>query len=169
MIVLPETSFPLVLNHAHNLNDLLKDLSYEISIIAGSLYEKNGLLYNSTYFYEKGKLEIAHKVVLVPFGEAVPMPEKIRNIINNIFYDGAKDYETAEKPTTFTIKGVRFRNAICYEGTTDAIYNNLDTSYVIVLSNNAWFTPSIQPTLQNLLLKYYQNKYNFYYMNVTNY
>ena len=30
---------------------------------------------------------------------------------------------------------------------------------MIVLSNNGWFTPSIEPTLQRLLLQYYSKKY----------
>lgn len=169
LIILPETAFPLVLNRTENLKVLLLTLSKEISIVTGSLYAKNGLYYNSTYYFENGDMEVAHKVVLVPFGEAVPMPEKIRNLINDIFYNGAQDYETAKEPTSFNIKGTKFRNAICYEATTDAIYKNLDTPYVIVISNNAWFTPSIQPTLQKLLLKYYRNKYNLYHFNVSNY
>lgn len=168
LIIMPETAFPLVLNKTHGLETKLLELSYEISIVTGSLYEKDGLYYNSTYLYQKGKVEVAHKVVLVPFGEAIPLPEKIRNFINDIFYNGAKDYETAKEPSTFTIKGVKFRNAICYEATTDDVYKNLDTPYVIVTSNNAWFAPSIQPTLQNLLMKYYKNKYNLHYFNVTN-
>ena len=168
LIIMPETAFPLILNHNEVVNLKLLELSYEISIVTGSLYEKDGLYYNSTYLYQNGEVEVAHKVVLVPFGEAVPLPEKIRNLINDIFYNGAKDYVTAKNPTTFTIKGVKFRNAICYEATTDEIYKNLDTSYVIVISNNAWFTPSIQPTLQKLLLKYYKKKYNLHYFSVTN-
>ncbi|MGB5867155.1 MAG: apolipoprotein N-acyltransferase [Arcobacteraceae bacterium] len=168
LIVLPETAFPLVLNKTASVNEELLKLSYHISIVTGSLYKKDGLYYNSTYFYENGKRKVAHKVVLVPFGEAVPLPEKIRNLINDLFYDGAKDYETAKEPTTFTIKGIKFRNAICYEITTDDIYQNLDTSYIIATSNNAWFSPSIQTNLQNLLMKYYQNKYKVYYINVTN-
>jgi apolipoprotein N-acyltransferase len=168
LIVLPETAFPLVLNRNNTINDILLELSYEISIVTGSLYEKDGLYYNSTYFYENGKREVAHKVVLVPFGEAVPMPEKIRNFINDIFYNGAKDYETAKEPTTFNIQGVKFRNAICYEITTDEIYKNLDTPYIIGTSNNAWFTPSTEPTLQKLLMKYYEKKYNLYYIDVSN-
>ena len=168
LIIMPETAFPLVLNKTHGINTKLLELSYDISIITGSLYQKDGLYYNSTYLYQKGRVEVAHKVVLVPFGEAIPLPEKIRNFINDIFYNGAKDYETAKEPTTFNVKGVKFRNAICYEATTDAVYKSLDTSYVIVTSNNAWFTPSIQPTLQLLLMKYYQKKYNLHYFNVTN-
>ncbi|MFX4155788.1 apolipoprotein N-acyltransferase, partial [Aliarcobacter butzleri] len=42
----------------------------------------------------------------------------------------------------------------------DTIYENLgDTRYIIMTSNNAWYTPSIEPTLQDLLLKYYSKKY----------
>ncbi|PIF03724.1 MAG: apolipoprotein N-acyltransferase [Arcobacter sp.] len=169
LIILPETAFPLLLNRTKDINNRLLELSYKISIVTGSLYEKDGLYYNSTYFYENGKVKVAHKVVLVPFGEAVPFPEKIRNLINDLFYNGAKDYETAKKPTTFIIQGIKFRSAICYEATTDDIYEDLDTPYIIAISNNAWFTPSIQPTLQKMLMKYYKKKYNLYYLNVTNY
>jgi apolipoprotein N-acyltransferase len=168
LIILPETAFPLVLNKNNNLNQKLLKLSFNISIVFGSLYEKDGLYYNSTYFYDKGNLELAHKVVLVPFGEAVPMPEQIRNFINNIFYNGAEDYETAKAATTFTIKNIKFRNAICYEITRDEIYQNLDTPYIIAISNNAWFTPSIEPTLQKLLMQYYAKKYKVKYFHVTN-
>jgi len=30
---------------------------------------------------------------------------------------------------------------------------------MILLSNNGWFTPSTEPTLQKLLLQYYSKKY----------
>lgn len=168
LIIFPETSYPLVLNNEENIMGFLLEKSNKISIILGSLYEKDGLYYNSTYFFEKGVMQVAHKVVLVPFGEAVPLPEKIRDFINDLFYNGAKDYETAKEPTTFNIKGTKFRNAICYEATTDKIYESLDTKYVIATSNNAWFTPSIQPTLQKLLLKYYSKKYDLTIYSVTN-
>ena len=168
LIIFPESSFPIVLNHQKNVEQELLRYSNNISIVLGALYEKDGLLYNSSYLFQDGVVKVAHKVVLVPFGEAVPLPEKLRDIINDTFYNGAKDYETAKEATTFDIKGVKFRNAICYEATTDEIYKNLDTPYVIAISNNAWFTPSHQPTLQKLLMKYYANKYNLYFYNVTN-
>jgi len=168
LIIFPETSFPIVLNHQKKIEEKLLKYSKNISIVLGALYEKDKLLYNSSYLFQDGIITVANKVVLVPFGEAVPLPEVLRDIINNTFYNGAKDYETAEKPTTFNIKDIKFRNAICYEATTDEIYKNLDTSYVIAISNNAWFTPSIQPTLQDLLIKYYSSKYNLYIYSVTN-
>ena len=168
LIIFPETSFPLVLNHQKYIEEELLKYSHDISIVLGALYEKDGLIYNSSYLFQDGKINIANKVVLVPFGEAVPLPQKIRDIINDTFYNGAKDYQTAKEPTTFNIKGTKFRNAICYEATTNEIYKNLDTSYVIAISNNAWFTPSHQPVLQKLLMKYYANKYNLYIYSVTN-
>ena len=168
LIILPETAFPLVLNHQKNIQNQLLEKSKEIAIVTGALYEKNNQLYNSTYLFQNNTIQVAHKVVLVPFGEAVPLPEKLRDWINNAFYDGAQDYRTAKEATTFKIKGFKFRNAICYEATTDTIYKNLDTPYVIAISNNAWFTPSHQPTLQKLLLKYYEKKYNLKILNITN-
>ncbi len=168
LIILPETAFPLVLNKEVSLSKKLLLYSKNISIITGSLYYEDKEFYNSTYLFQDNILQIAHKVVLVPFGEAVPLPEKIRDFINNTFYNGAKDYNIASNPTTFNIKGVKFRNAICYEATTDNIYDDLNTNYVIAISNNAWFTPSIQPTLQKLLMKYYSRKYNLLIYNVNN-
>jgi len=168
LIVLPETAFPLILNDHELLTEKLQKYSLNITILTGSLYQKENLLYNSTYLFDKGKFEIANKVVLVPFGEAVPFPEKIRNLINDMFYDGAGDYQVAVKPTTFTIKDEKFRNAICYEATTDKIFENLDTNYMIAISNNAWFTPSIEPTLQKLLMKYFRKKYNVYIYSISN-
>jgi len=159
LIVFPETAFPLVLNKVDQLLDILKDRSAKISILLGALHKKDGMYHNSTFLFQDKKIQIAHKVVLVPFGEAVPLPEVLRDMINNLFYKGAKDYDTAKYPTTFNIKGIKFRSSICYESTTDKIYENLDTKYTIAISNNRWFTPSIEPTLQKLLQKYYTNKY----------
>ncbi len=168
LIIFPETSFPLVLNKNQYIKDMLLERSKDIAIIAGALNQKEGLLYNSSYLFNKGKMEIANKVVLVPFGEAVPLPEKLRDIINDTFFNGAKDYEVAKNPTTFEINGTKFRNAICYEATTDEIFKDLDTSYMIAISNNAWFTPSHQPSLQRLLLKYYAKKYGVKIFSVNN-
>ena len=168
VVILPETVFPFDINSAKNIKDILQELSKEITIITGALSSKDGIYYNSTYMFEDTKITIANKVELVPFGERVTAPKIIRDFINKVFFNGAKDYEVAKNPTTFNIKGSKFRNAICYEATTDSIYQNLDTKYIIASSNNAWFTPSIEPTLQKLLLKYYAKKYNVLIYHSTN-
>jgi apolipoprotein N-acyltransferase len=103
-------------------------------------------------------MKIAHKVVLVPIGEKVPLPQFLTDIINDIFYDGAIDYSVAKQVTDYKIQNQTVRNAICFEATTDIIYED-NPKYVIANSNNAWFTPSIQPILQKMLLQYYSNRY----------
>ena len=157
LVVLPESVFPLFMNKNQLLLDKVLELSQGINIIAGSLVSENSQHYNVTYLFSHGKFQIAKKLVLVPFGEYIPLPKFAQKIINDTFFSGASDFITADKPTDFIIDGVKFRNAICYEATCQEIYEG-EVSYVIAISNNAWFAPSIEPTLQNLLLKYYARK-----------
>jgi len=135
----------------------LTNLSTKITIVAGSLQRLDGNNYNVTYIFSDGKYQVAKKLVLVPFGEYIPLPKFAQKIINDTFFAGASDFKTADKPTDYTIKGTKFRNAICYEATCKEIYEG-DVNFVIATSNNAWFTPSIEPTIQNLLMRYYARK-----------
>ena len=169
LVVLPETAFTTVINRNVMLLEKLKELSYKIDIITGGLYVEDNQIYNASYHFSKGEVAIAKKVVLVPFGEEIPFPKFFVDLINKLFYNGAQDYSKASAPTDFMIKGEKFRNAICYEATTDKIFENIgDTKYMIVISNNAWFIPSIEPTLQHLLLKYYSRKYDMNIFHVVN-
>ncbi len=156
-IVFPESVFPLYMNYNPSIIQRLKQLSYKITIIAGALLRENNQSYNVTYIFEDGKQTIAKKLVLVPFGEYIPLPKFAQKIINETFFSGNSDFKTAQHPTDFTIKGVKFRNAICYEATCQEIYEG-DVKYLIATSNNAWFAPSIEPTLQRLLMRYYARK-----------
>lgn len=168
LVILPETAFPFVLEYETNILETLKEQSKYIDIIAGSLSIQDNHYLNSTYHFSKSKYTIANKVQLVPFGEATPLPKFLVDFINKTFFNGASDYQEASNPTTFDVNGIKFRNAICYEATGDKVYKNLDTNYVVAISNNAWFTPSIEPTLQKLLLKYYAYKYNLYIIHSVN-
>ena len=160
LVILPETAFPVLLNKEDYLRHKLEEKSKHIEIVAGALFLENRQYYNATYHFMDGSFEIAKKIVLVPFGEEIPLPKFFVDLINDTFFNGAEDYKKADKPTDFIIKNIKFRNAICYEATSEEIYQNLnDVKYVIATSNNAWFTPSIEPTLQKLLLKYYAKKY----------
>ena len=161
LIILPETAFPVLLNKEIFLSSKLKEKSKDIDIIAGALYLENNQYYNATYHFTQGQIEIAKKIVLVPFGEEIPLPKFFVDLINDTFFNGAQDYKKADKPTDFIINNIKFRNAICYEATSEEIYQNLNgVKYVIATSNNAWFTPSVEPTLQKLLLKYFAKKYD---------
>ncbi|MDD2357456.1 MAG: apolipoprotein N-acyltransferase [Thiovulaceae bacterium] len=157
-VVLPESAFPMFLNESPMLLEYLSEKSKQIPIITGALINEDGKHYNVTYHFENGKYTIAKKIVLVPFGEYVPLPKFMQKWVSDTFFGGASDFSIASSPTDFIIKGVKFRNAICFEATTDELYQNAP-HYMIATSNNGWFLPSIEPTLQNLLLKYYSQKY----------
>lgn len=159
LIILPETAFSVILNKENYLLQSLIAKGQKTAIIAGGLYTDGTNLYNSTYFFRDGTYSVAHKTVLVPFGEAVPLPALLRDIINGAFFGGAQDYETAKRPTDFSIKREKFRNAICYEATKDELFVG-NPKQMIAISNMAWFSPSSFVSLQNLLLKYYSKKYN---------
>jgi apolipoprotein N-acyltransferase len=167
LVVLPEAVFAFALNLDKELMGILKRLSLDIDIVTGGMYYDGQNFNNSTYFFSQENVQIANKVVLVPFGEAIPLPKFFVDLINNIFFNGAPDFVPAKNPTDFVIQGVKFRNAICYEATKDEIYED-NPPFVIAISNNAWFTPSTQPTMQKLLMKYYAKKHNSVIYSVAN-
>jgi apolipoprotein N-acyltransferase len=158
MVILNESVFPMFLNTDINLTKQLQELSKDIVIVAGALYSDGKNAYNSTYYFDKGKVYIANKVILVPFGEEIPLPKFMAKWINKIFYNGAEDYHTAKKPIDLKLSTGTFRNAICYEATREELFEG-NPKQMIAISNNAWFTPSIEPTLQKLLMEYFSKKY----------
>ena len=163
LIVLPESVFPIFLKHTPPLLNALREKSKQISIVTGALYWENKTPHNSTYIFTQGKVQIANKVLLVPFGESNPLPNFLSKWVNKVFYDNAVDYKASKTISDYQIDKNIYRNAICFEATSEKLYSkDKNGSYpknMIVLSNNGWFTPSIEPTLQRLLLQYYSQKY----------
>ncbi|MCK9492502.1 MAG: apolipoprotein N-acyltransferase [Sulfurimonas sp.] len=168
IVVFPESVFPLYMNNNQLLIDRLLIYSKDISIIVGTLYREDNHNYNVSYFFEDGQFEVAKKLVLVPFGEYIPLPKFAQDYINEMFFAGEADFKTAKEPTDFNIKGVKFRNAICYEATCSELYEG-EVRFMIAISNNAWFEPSIEPTIQNLLMRYYARKNNTIIYHSANY
>lgn len=157
VIIFPESVFPLYMNKNQTLINQLLILSKDITIVAGSLFRDKDRSYNVTYMFQNGEYKMAKKLILVPFGEYIPLPKFAQKFINDMFFAGQADFLTAKEPTDFIIKGVKFRNAICYEATCQEIYEG-EVDFVIATSNNAWFAPSIEPTIQKLLMRYYARK-----------
>jgi len=158
MTVLPESAFPYYLNRDKDMMEKLLELSKDSLIFAGSLFDEDGISYNSAFIFKDGNYTVAKKTVLVPFGESVPLPSPLDRWVNDMFFGGASDFIEASLPTDFEYMGDMFRAAICYEATHEKIYENAPP-FIVAISNNAWFTPSIEPTLQKLLLKHYAKKY----------
>jgi apolipoprotein N-acyltransferase len=166
-IILPESAFPLFLNHDIELMRTLMELSRDITIVTGALYAQNGKSYNSTYLFQYGNVRIMHKVILVPFGEEIPLPEWLGHWINDIFFNGASDYATAGEPSDFKMLKDTWRNAICYEATCDRLFEG-NPKYMVAISNNAWFIPSIESTLQHLLLQLQADRHGTTIFHATN-
>lgn len=154
LIILPESAFAMILNRHKKLVLELKSLSEKIHIITGGLTYENGSFYNSTYVFSEGKMQIFHKLILVPFGEVIPAPKFVRDFINDIFYDGAEDFGVAENVSDYEINGVKIRNAICFEASRDELFED-SPEFMIAISNNGWFMPSSEALFQNSLLKMY--------------
>lgn len=157
VVILPESVFPLYMNKNPQILDSLLQYSYDISIVTGALMYEDDQNYNVTYMLQNGSYQVAKKMVLVPFGEYIPLPNFAKKFINDNFFAGASDFTGADKPTDFLIKGVKFRNAVCYEATCQELYAG-KVDFMVAISNNAWFAPSIEPTLQKLLMRYYARK-----------
>lgn len=158
IVVLPESAFPLFLDHSEILLSVLKQKSYQIAIVTGALGSSDNKLYNSTYLFDKGEVKRLDKLILVPFGEEIPLPNFIKDLINRLFFDSAIDYSHASSVSDYEIDGIKIRNAICYEATRDELFIN-EPKFMIAITNNAWFTPSTQPNLQSKLLKLKAYKY----------
>ena len=158
-IILPESVFPVFLNHQKKLFDALHERAEKINIVTGALYWDGETPRNATYVFTRdGRVTVANKVVLVPFGEANPLPDFLSDWVNKVFYDNAVDYQASTHIADYTIEGQQYRNAICFEATSERLYEGAPKQ-MIILSNNGWFTPSTEPTLQQLLLQYYSRKY----------
>lgn len=158
IIVFPESVFALFLNEEPKLIEALQNYSHQINIVLGGLYWENEIARNSTYVFRNGEYIVANKVVLVPFGEQNPLPSWMGKWVNDVFFDGAPDYTASTDVTDYEIDGVTYRNAICFEATSERLYQNNPTN-MIVLTNNGWLTPSIEPTQQKILLQFYSKKY----------
>lgn len=163
LVILPESVFPVFINRSQELIDKLQERAKHISIVAGGLYWDGQTPRNSTYIFTNGEMKVANKVVLVPFGESNPLPDFLSNWVNKVFYDGAVDYKASKDVTDYKIEGNTYRNAICFEATSERLYakdaKGQRPENMIVLSNSGWFIPSIEPTQQKLLLQYYSKKY----------
>ncbi len=160
LIILPESILPYFLNLDYTALNPLLEKSKKITIIIGALYykDKNNFR-NSAYIIKDGNYTIANKVVLVPFGEANPLPKWMSKIVNKIFFDGAVDYQADNNFTTINILNKEMKVAICYEGTASKTYQD-NPKFLILISNNGWFKPSIEPTLQKIIIKYFSKVHN---------
>lgn len=170
VIILPESAFYVPLDSQYfPYFDSLLEMSHKIVIIVGALREEihtdgSASYFNSTYKFDKGKVSFYDKVHLVPFGET--LPSFLLPLVNT-FFQGIGGFSAGKDFGYFDIAEIKFKNAICYEGSNRGFYADYP-QYVIVTSNNAWFVPSIEPILQKNLMKYYARLYGSVIFHATN-
>lgn len=157
LIILPETAFPFPLSDstAASIYEALRTYSLDITIIAGALHTQGKDTYNSAFVFSNGESRRIDKVILAPFGEYIPLPRFIKepfDFVTQMEFRAGAGFGDMEA------LGERFRVAICYEATSSDLYEGYP-EFVIAMSNNAWFYPSIEPSLQKMLLKYYARLY----------
>lgn len=155
-IILPETILPIVLDSKSQISTLekLQSISNDIAIILGAFSKPN---FNSTYIIYKDDVRILNKVILAPFGEKMPLPDFLAKPLLKLFFGIDEGLDSASVPQDFRLFERTFRNAICYEGTSKELYAD-SPNLVVMISNNGWFYPSIEPYLQRTLMKYYARR-----------
>lgn len=123
--------------------------------------------YNTTYIFTKGYSLIADKNALVPFGETLPFNDFLSPIFAQIFGD-TFGFNKGNGAISFVMHGFHIAIANCYEGTMDLPYKT-GAKYMLMLSNNAWFSPSTQHFMQQMIAKYYARNYQTFIYHSTNY
>lgn len=132
----------------------LKDLSKQIIIITGAISTTPNHLYNSTYVFVNGNIQVFNKHYLVPFGEEIPIFKTFfKKYLLNI-----DEFSKGKELNQYTLNNQLITNAICFEATKEKLYKS--SKIIIAISNNAWFNFSSEYKLQNFLMRFYSNNYN---------
>jgi len=154
MIVWPETAVPLYLEHTAGYLDTLAGIarSEGCPVLTGYPdYERTpeGLrYYNSAMLMSpEGRVEGEYrKIHLVPFGEMIPLEEKIAFLRNINFGEG--DFSPGKTYTIFEVDSKRFGVAICFESIFPGLvrqFTRHGADFIVNITNDEWFGPSAAP------------------------
>ncbi len=159
LIVWPEAATPRAINMDRRLHSEVKQLveETEVPLLLGStMHQKfkeqssKGMLFkNSAFLIEPGKREDIQeysKLILVPFGEYVPM----EGIIpwSWIQVPEVANYVPGEKWTVFDLPGFRFSVTICWESIFPDLVRNFVKSgaqLIVNITNESWYRDTAGP------------------------
>ncbi|CAA6806900.1 MAG: Apolipoprotein N-acyltransferase (EC / Copper homeostasis protein CutE [uncultured Thiotrichaceae bacterium] len=152
IIIWPETALPSYFHlHLENLIEPLNKLSTDTNtdiILGGFFHNSEGKAgaENSILAISGNSREIYSKQHLVPFSEYIPFLEHLRWLEKwiKLPYDSVK---RGQGSTLLTVAGYRAQMSVCYE---DAYGNEIieglpEAHFLINVSNDGWFTGSIEP------------------------
>jgi len=161
LIIWPETSYPYLTDGSEGSTGEIKELALKVDspILAGVVFEEDGAYYNSAMLFRpRGEPVVYHKTHLVPFGEYVPLEERLsflRRHINKPIGDfekgGIYTLFPMERTSYFPYtEGVKARQInfykcgtlICFEDifpyiTREFVKRGAD--FMVNITNDAWF------------------------------
>ena len=149
LIVLPETSIPLMLHQIPKiyLNKIKSHAEKNGSnVILGVIEKKDEKFYNSAFSIGTDPIQNYRKYHLVPFGEFIPFKPLINYIYQhwlNIPFSDLSRGDKIQRP--IEVGNQKLGLNICYEDVFGAeIINSLPSATILVnLSNDAWYGKSI--------------------------
>jgi apolipoprotein N-acyltransferase len=151
LVIWPETAIPDTFQRSMEdvilpLQEISTDLGNNL-LVGGFHYEpETAKTYNSVMSVGREELDVYGKRHLVPFSEYTPFLEYLRWLENFVVlpYDNVAKWRGK---TNLTVAGQPMRISICYEDAFgEEIIEGLPEATMLVnLSNNGWFTGSIQP------------------------
>ncbi|MBA8666678.1 apolipoprotein N-acyltransferase [Holosporaceae bacterium 'Namur'] len=154
----PEASFPYILHDGSTFKTLLAEIiSKNGFLITGADWlepdKESGKwnLYNSIVTLNKqGKvISVYKKILLVPFGEYIPLRKYFPDFIEKVAY-GIGDFNSGKqfKTTRISENLPAILNLICYESIFTHVpyaYQGQDFGLMLNITNDAWFGNSIGP------------------------
>lgn len=159
LIVLPESAFPfLYSDYKDPVRELFMYYTYYKPFVVGLVdikYKGNKILpTNNAYsFYKGNMIDYYSKIKLLPFGEYMPYPfkfaKKLFAAINGIDFVPGKSM----KPINVIVNGHIYKVAtpICFELEFSSYVRKLSlhSDFIINLTNDAWFGPTLEPYEHN--------------------
>ena len=154
LILWPESAVPSHLRLSYSdRNPIQKKVkSSGIPLLAGTVdrsVDQSGETnyFNSTIMmYPDGKINMYHKVHLVPFAEYIPLSEYFPSLKKLNFGQG--NFSKGKKFTVFHVDSVRFSNCICYESSSPSIIRKFiknGAQFLSIQANDGWLGKSSGP------------------------
>ena len=167
--IFSETDFPYTIENNNIVNFFQDKLTNNNSIIIGGIRKENNQYFNSMYFISKNNYQYFDKKILVPFGEFLPLRNKLKFFETFI---GKVDLQRGNNSRDISIfKGLYFIPVICYEIIFfNNIINNSNSTYplLINITNDTWFGDFSGPYQHFYLSRLRSVEFNKHLIRVSN-
>ncbi len=144
-IIFAENNYPYLISDINSI-DILQYIKDNQKIIIGSTRIEENKFYNSFLFFEKDKIQIFDKQILVPFGEFLPFRSYLKfleNISGNVDFTKGNNERIIKSSDQVNILPV-----ICYEVIFNSILrkiNENEIDIIINITNDSWFGNKLGP------------------------